>query len=241
MQHDTKYKTRLVLTVVILMVSPLSWATGSLFSFSAGKVYGAGRDTHTSAALSGPNITIKGAPLGAASDNSGQYFIPDVPVGTYTVKVSMMDHTGVVFSSVKVEEQESTCLDFTMESVIIWREDITTDVPSPPALQSEEEKLKFVAYETLPEPMGGYGAIQRNVVYPAVARKVGIDGTVVVKAFVNAEGQVTETVILEGYSNCGLNEAAMNAIKQAKFKPAMQRDRPIGVWIAIPVHYRLHK
>ena len=48
-----------------------------------------------------------------------------------------------------------------------------------------------------------------------------------------------ETLILKGVPNTGLDEAAMEAIRQTRFKPAKQRDRPVGVWISIPVHFTL--
>ncbi|MFB0515439.1 MAG: TonB family protein [Candidatus Neomarinimicrobiota bacterium] len=39
--------------------------------------------------------------------------------------------------------------------------------------------------------------------------------------------------------NTGLDEAAAEAIKRTRFKPAKQRDRPVGVWISIPVNFKL--
>jgi TonB family protein len=238
MRKYSKFKTGLALATLILMIFPLSWTTGNSIFLGGGKLYGAVRDANTSEVLSSANITIEGTPLGAASDNGGQYFIPNIPVGTYTVKASMLGYTSVAVSAVEVEEQKSTRLDFTLESVAIPLEDRTADVPPPPAQQIEEDVGEFVAYETFPEPMGGYNAIQKSVVYPRVARRAGIEGTVVVAAFVNAEGQVTRTGILEGELGYGLDEAALNAVRQAKFKPAKQRDKTIGVWIVIPINFR---
>jgi protein TonB len=45
--------------------------------------------------------------------------------------------------------------------------------------------------------------------------------------------------VLQGIPNTGLNEAAMAAIKKTRFKPAQQRDRPVGVYISIPVNFKL--
>ncbi|MFB0517575.1 MAG: M56 family metallopeptidase [Candidatus Neomarinimicrobiota bacterium] len=241
MQHYSKFKTGLVLTALVLLILPLSWTTGRSFSLGAGKVYGTVRDANTSEALSGANIIIEGTRLGAASDHNGQYFIPNVPEGTYVVKVSMMGYSSLAFSSVEVEEQKSTRLDVKLKPMIIWMEDRKADVSPPPAQPGEEEEMQFVAYDAPPEPVGGYIAIQENVVYPEVARKARIEGTIIVKAFVNAEGQVTKTGILEGIPDSGLNEAALDAVKQVRFTPAMQRDKPIGVWIAIPINFRLSK
>ena len=59
------------------------------------------------------------------------------------------------------------------------------------------------------------------------------------EAFVDKKGKVTDTVVLKGIPNTGLDEAAMVAITKTKFKPAKQRDRAVGVWISIPVNFRL--
>ena len=37
----------------------------------------------------------------------------------------------------------------------------------------------------------------------------------------------------------GLNEAAMEAIRRTRFHPAKQRERAVGVWISIPVNFKL--
>ena len=50
---------------------------------------------------------------------------------------------------------------------------------------------------------------------------------------------MTDTLVLKGIPNTGLDEAAMEAIKKTGFKPAKQRDRAVGVWISIPVNFRL--
>ena len=64
-------------------------------------------------------------------------------------------------------------------------------------------------------------------------------GTVVVQVFVDDKGRVKETVILKGIPNTGLDEAATEAIRGVRFRPAKQRERAVGVWISIPVNFRL--
>ena len=138
------------------------------------------------------------------------------------------------------------------------------DLPPPPSrpsipVESENEDLAddvtieeteledFVEWDAPPPPpdegprvrLGGYSAIQRNIIYPEIAQEAGIEGTVVIQAFVDKKGKVTDTVVLKGIPNTGLNEAAMTAIEKTRFKPAKQRDRAVGVWISIPVNFRL--
>ena len=61
----------------------------------------------------------------------------------------------------------------------------------------------------------------------------------IVQAFIDDKGRVKDTLILKGVPNTGLDEAAMEAIRNTRFKPAKQRERAVGVWISIPVNFRL--
>lgn len=124
--------------------------------------------------------------------------------------------------------------------------DETTDITqyeaweAPPAPPSEEgPRIRFIPYDEAPEPIGGFIAIQRNVIYPEIAREAGIEGTVVIQAFVSEFGKVTECIVLKGVPKTGLDEAAIDAIKKTRFKPAKQRDRNVGVYISIPVIFKL--
>ncbi|HCK99878.1 MAG TPA: energy transducer TonB [Candidatus Marinimicrobia bacterium] len=113
------------------------------------------------------------------------------------------------------------------------------EAPPPPPEDDSGPRVRFIPYDEAPEPIGGFAAIQRNVIYPEIAQEAGIEGTVVVQAFVNEFGKVTECVILKGVPNTGLDEAAVDAIKKTRFKPAKQRDRNVGVYISIPVIFKL--
>lgn len=137
--------------------------------------------------------------------------------------------------SIPVEsEDEDLAEDITIEETDL--EDFDWDVPPPPP---DGPTVRFIPYDEAPEPIGGYATIQRNVRYPEIAQEAGIEGMVIVQAFIDQKGRVTETLILRGIPNTGLNEAAMDAISKTRFKPAKQRDRPVGVWISIPVNFKL--
>lgn len=138
--------------------------------------------------------------------------------------------------SIPVEsEDEDIAEDITIEETDL--DDFDWDAPPPPP--DEGPTVRFIPYDEAPVPIGGYTAIQRNVRYPPIAQEAGIEGTVIVQAFVNNKGRVTETVVLKGIPNTGLDEAAVDAIRRTLFAPAKQRDRPVGVWISIPVSFKL--
>ena len=111
--------------------------------------------------------------------------------------------------------------------------------PPPPEEDIDESADIFVAYDEAPQPIGGFAAIQRNLVYPEIARKAGVEGRVVVNCLIDEKGSVIRTKILKSLGNNGCDEAAVTAIKSVKWKPAKQRDKPVKVWIGIPVVFKL--
>ena len=105
------------------------------------------------------------------------------------------------------------------------------DAPPPPP---SGPKVVFIPYDDPPVAMTPIRPI-----YPEIAQEAGIEGVIVVQAFIDEKGRVKETQILKGVPNTGLDEAAMDAIRKTRFKPAKQRERSVGVWISIPVNFRL--
>ena len=105
------------------------------------------------------------------------------------------------------------------------------DAPPPPP---SGPKVVFIPYD---DPPVALSPIRPN--YPELAQEAGIEGVVVVQAFIDKKGRVKETLILKGVPNTGLDEAAMDAIRNTRFRPAKQRERSVGVWISIPVNFRL--
>ncbi|UCH62555.1 MAG: energy transducer TonB [Fidelibacterota bacterium] len=138
--------------------------------------------------------------------------------------------------SIPVEsEDEDIAEDITIEETEL--ESFEWEAPPPPP--DEGPTIRFIPYDEPPEPIGGYATIQKNVRYPEIAQEAGIEGTVIIQAFVDKNGRVQETVILKGIANTGLDEAASDAIRRTRWRPAKQRDRAVGVWISVPVNFKL--
>jgi len=78
----------------------------------------------------------------------------------------------------------------------------------------------------------------RQPEYPEIAREAGIEGKVIVRVLVGADGFVRAAEILE--SVLGLDEAALAAARTAVFKPAEQQGRAVATWMVIPIEFALH-
>ena len=74
--------------------------------------------------------------------------------------------------------------------------------------------------------------------YPRKALNDEIEGTVIVQAFVDMYGYVRETIVLESIRK-DLDKAAAKSLKKTRFSPAKKDGNPVGVWISVPVNFKL--
>ena len=73
--------------------------------------------------------------------------------------------------------------------------------------------------------------------YPAIARRMGVQGDVIVRATITPEGDVTDIVVVRSIRL--LDEAAVEAVRQWKFDPATQDGVPIAVEATLTVTFQL--
>jgi len=105
-------------------------------------------------------------------------------------------------------------------------------VVAPPEVEELPKFGDFVYVEELPE------AVTRvQPAYPEVAREANLEGTVLVQALVGKDGRVRDIRVVQSIPM--LDEAAVAAVKKWVFKPALSQNRPVAVWVAIPVRFQL--
>ena len=73
--------------------------------------------------------------------------------------------------------------------------------------------------------------------YPEAARRDHIQGTVVLRAEIDKEGNVEDLALLSG--DPALAPAAFKAVKQWKYKPYLLQGQPVSVETQIPVIFSL--
>lgn len=87
-------------------------------------------------------------------------------------------------------------------------------------------------------PMVDLAALQKSVVYPAVAKSNGIEGNVFIRAYVSKKGKVLKTIV-DKTDNDVLTSSAVNAVKKAKFTPATKNGKAVNCWVSLPISFRL--
>jgi TonB family protein len=97
------------------------------------------------------------------------------------------------------------------------------------------EKVKV---DKLPEPIDGMASIMKNVHYPEVAKKAGIEGKVYVNALIGKSGEVVSAKVLKS-DNDLLSSAALEAVKATKFVPAEKGNEKVECEVTIPIQFKL--
>ncbi len=124
----------------------------------------------------------------------------------------------------EVQEQTIEKTDFTG-----FEKETEVDLPPP----------DFVAYDKAPQPIN-LEQIQRSVTYPEIALKLRIEGDVWLKMWVDKKGDVRKVILVKSLYP-PLDSIAIEAYKNLKFTPAMQRDIPVDVWVSMPFRWRINK
>ncbi len=75
-------------------------------------------------------------------------------------------------------------------------------------------------------------------VYTELARRARVSGTVIVEAIIDEQGDVVNTRVLKEQP-LGLDQAAVEAVKAWKFKPAMKAGKPVKVYYVLTVNFQV--
>jgi len=113
------------------------------------------------------------------------------------------------------------------------------EMPPPQEINNlEDDPAIFRTVEVMPEPVGGYEAIKKKLIYPPKAKEDGIEGIVEVEVTIDQFGEVQKAEVVKGLRpDC--DESARIAVYYTKFKPGMQRGKPVQVQFILPVEFKI--
>ncbi len=137
-------------------------------------------------------------------------------------------------------ESEDVPDDVTIETTDLELEDVPVDLPPPPPAGSEEapfeeeEILEVWKVEQKPR------LLRRALpVYPQFALRAGLQGSVMLKVLLGKDGKAESIRMLKGEEI--FRKSAEDAVRKFLFEPARQSDRPVKVWLVIPIHFKLEE
>ncbi len=202
----------------------------SVFAGTTGKVAGKVVDAQTKEPLVGVNIVIAGSTMGASSDLDGEYYILNVPPGTYQLRASAVGYTPVSVSDVGVSVDQTTRVEFQLQSRTVEFNDVTVTATRPIVqrdLTSTEASVGSEKLSRLPvEDVAAVVNLQAGVVDGhfrggrANEVKYMIDGVAVNDVFSGSSAMeaevnsIAEIQVLSGTFNAEYGEALSGVVNQ---------------------------
>lgn len=113
-----------------------------------------------------------------------------------------------------------------------------------PAVQTSSTVQTPVNAVSAPVTAARYDADYLNnpaPAYPAVSRRLGEEGRVLLRVNVSAEGKVLAVELKKTSGFERLDEAARNAAAKWRFVPAHQGNTAITSWVEVPIQFSLKK
>ncbi len=106
----------------------------------------------------------------------------------------------------------------------------TMSPPTPPAPRREPVEAPRYDADYLDNPAPAY---------PALARRLGEQGRVLLRVYVLADGTAGQVEIRESSGHERLDRAAREAVARWRFVPARQGERPVAAWVLVPISFNL--
>lgn len=118
-------------------------------------------------------------------------------------------------------------------------EEVAKEVAEPPLVpQDLPDTARFIPiYRVDKKPQ----LVRKAVLsYPAKARELNIQGTVILEVNIDEQGKVGDIRIVKG-AGFGLDEEAVRWMRASSFSPAYVQDKPVAVRMNFPVTFTLNK
>lgn len=100
--------------------------------------------------------------------------------------------------------------------------------PAPPAVVPVTPPVFNADYLDNPPPA-----------YPALSRRLGEQGRVILRVLVSTAGTADEVQIRASSGHARLDEAARDTVRRWKFVPAKRGAQPVAAWVLVPISFRL--
>ena len=148
----------IILLIMFLLSSAYSFSSPLL---AGGKVVGKVIDAKTKEPIPGVNVSIVGTTTGAATNLDGEYFILNVPPGTYSIRASIIGYKTVIQTGAKISVDHTTSIDFELEETILELEESVVVTATRPLVEKDKTSTRhFVsAEEILVRPTNDFSSL----------------------------------------------------------------------------------
>jgi len=151
-------KSKTISILLIFALSVMIILPMSVFAGTSGKLSGTIVSEETGEPLPGVAVSIVGTVLGGLTNEDGEYFILNVPVGTYVVKASLIGYAPVEIANVRVSVDLTTYNDITLsKKALELGKTIRVTSQRPLIIKDKTATIKIIETEDIENmPTRGY-------------------------------------------------------------------------------------
>jgi len=182
-----------------------------------GKIVGRATDAATGEGLIGANILIENMTLGSATDETGYYFIINIPPGVYTLRSSMMGYEGLRQTGIEVNADRTATIDFKLKQtaiqgqavvVLAERAIVPMDVSSTEVVVTPD-KISQSAFRDVQSVIGAQMGVQA---FGALSQRPQIRGSDMNESAMVMDGMV----VVDNMTNRPLFKVNLNSVQEIK-------------------------
>src|SRR5262249_23246483 len=177
------------------------------------------------------------AVMTSMTDEAGGFDFPALPEGQYSLKTDLPGFTSFRKTWIEIKPSQSI-----REKIILFVGKIVQSVeveavgePKPPGPPGTPQRIRVGGYVIAANLIS-----QVKPVYPQGARDAGIEGTVHLQGIIGSEGNFI-TLRVTSNNNSELANAALEAVKQWRYKPALLNNQPIEILTEIVLAFKLSR
>ena len=111
--------------VFMLLWTGLTICPNNSMAQTTGKISGHIKDANTGDPLIGVNVMIRGTYWGAATDTNGDFFILNIPPGSYALEAQMIGYKKLILEDIRVSVNRTAYVEFQMETSVLEGEIVT--------------------------------------------------------------------------------------------------------------------
>lgn len=192
--------------LITLIVSLASFSISAYSQKSTGTVSGVVKDAGTGEAMPGVNVVIEGTLRGASTGPDGEFTIPSVPAGTYSVSFTFISYKPLKIDRVNVKEGSITVINAVMADQSVELQDIVVVATK----RSDNEVSVMTSIKSSPVVVSGISA-------QLISRTQDKDASEVVRRLPGVSVVDDRFIVVRGlssrYNNVWLNNAAAPSLE----------------------------
>jgi outer membrane receptor protein involved in Fe transport len=133
----------------ILRIFVLFLCSSLAFGGTTGKIAGRVTDAKSGEPLIGANVVVAGTSLGASADAEGNYFVINVPPGTYDVRATLVGYKSTVVRSVRVVVDQTSVTNIHLEASAVELGEMVVQAERPMVQKDNTATMAVVSSEQI--------------------------------------------------------------------------------------------